>query len=302
MRALLFVLCFLSGTLHAAEKGRFLYEGDGNITIINKNSGAKATVTYRNTDGSYNSSALDQINRVFNMPQAQLGEGISLRLISILDYLQDHYLAKQALTITSGYRSPTLNANLRKQGKTAGETSYHMDGMAADLQISQTMAEKIWDEFKEVKYGGVGIYGGSELHVDAGRPRFWTKATALPKDKQPQENKNVYLSIDKDIYESGEKMQLFFSGVSQYPIGVKKKLNLTKNGKTVSSFEPQFLNSQSTDSDKDCLLLENHKQARLIFWDIPQKISGNLNIEVEFCGPVTEKMPKTLLSRGFEIK
>ncbi len=293
--------------IQAAEPGRFFYEGDGKISLANKNSGVKVSANYRNNDGNYSASSLQQINKVFGMPSTELGEDISLRLISLLDYLQDTFSPNQTLVIFSGYRSPTLNAKLRRAGKTAGETSYHMDGMAADVLFPGVPSEKVWEYVQGLNVGGVGYYGGTDLHIDSGRPRFWTKATALPKGNEPQENKNIYLSIDKDIYHPGETIQLFFSGISQFPIGVKPIFRLG-----ATSFTPEFqvlpppLMGGGWGEGDHCVLLTKRKEARLITWTIPENISTSdekkLAVEVQFCGPEYSKMPKEILSRSFVIR
>ncbi len=290
-----FIFC---SPLYADSQKSFYYEGDGTVLFVNKNTGVKNNLPYRNADGSFNRAGLDQINKVMGVSAAQLGEDYSLRLISFLDYLQDLKIPGQAFTVTSGYRSPTLNNNLRKKGRTAGETSYHIDAMAADVILpgyDLKKAQALWEEIRHLEFGGVGMYGGTTLHLDSGRPRFWTKETALPKDGKPQENKNIYLSIEKDIYEPGEKLKLFFSGISQYPIGVKTNWQFSKGG----DFTPFF--PSAVKEDKGCMILKDHKEARLIETTVP-KSSGKIHIEVEFCGPEYSLMPKNVTSRGFEVR
>jgi len=304
MKIKIFVGCLLSFivlpvlSVGARSNQSFYYEGDGTVLFVNKNTGVKNSLPYRNADGSFNRAGLDQINKVMGVPAAQLGEDYSLRLISFLDYLQDLKIPGKTFTVTSGYRSLTLNNNLRKKGRTAGETSYHIDAMAADVLLpgyDLAKVQALWEEIRHLEFGGVGMYGGTSLHLDSGRPRFWTKETALPKDGKPQENRNIYLSIEKDIYEPGETLKLFFSGISQYPIGVKAKWKMNKGG----DFAPKFLSTVK--EENGCMILKDHKEARLIEMELP-KASGKLHAEVEFCGPEYSQMPKSIESRGFEVR
>lgn len=299
-----FVLIFIITSFPpaiAGQKGRYFYEGDGQISLSNKHSGRKVSLTYRLSDGSYSQSAINPLNSVFGMPSAALGEDISLRLVSLIDYLEDIYSKGKIIRIDSGYRSPSANASLRALGKTAGETSYHMEGMAADVVFPGAQPEKIWEYVKSLNYCGVGYYKGQNVHIDSGKPRFWTKETALPKTKEPPENRNIYLSIDKDIYHAGEKMRLFLSGISQYPFGVRPLLKLKNNSKTLLTFVPEFYESK----DKDCIVIKNRKEGRLIFWTIPDDLKGwsnKLSVVLEFCEPMTAKMPEELVSRYFVIE
>lgn len=306
MKAIPLLIAFVMVTTHfplvfADQKGRYFYEGDGHIIFLNRHSGKKVSVTYRHQDGSYPQSAINQLNSVFGMPAEAVGEDISLRLVSLIDSLEDIYSRNKTIQIDSGYRSPSANANLRTQGKTAGETSYHMEGMAADVVFPGASPEKIWEHVKSLNCCGVGYYNGKNVHIDSGKPRFWTKETALPKTKEPPENRNIYLSIDKDIYFAGETMRLFLSGISQYPFGLRPSFRLKNNSKTLFTFVPEFYQKK----DNNCIVVKNRKEGRLIYWTIPDDFKGSsdkLSVELNFCEPITTKMPANLVSRPFVIE
>lgn len=304
---LLIFLLFLATLSFAAEKGRYFLEGDGDIAFANKNTGAVTRVTYRNADGSYNTAAIKTINQVFGLPP-DFGEDISFRLISNLDFFQDKYTPGKPLTLYSGFRSPAYNQKLRNQKRKAGRTSYHIDGMAADVVFEGYDSKKIWEEIRQMNCCGVGHYDGVSVHIDSGRPRFWTTETALPKVDTPPQNKNIYLSIDKDIYLPGETMQLFFSGISDYPFGVKAQMELVDESgkKNVRQVTPEFSENKNPDPSA-CMVLKDRKDTRQIFWKIPNEWraiheSPLRAVRVEFCDPITPLMPKTLLSRPFVIQ
>ncbi|MBX7148937.1 DUF882 domain-containing protein [bacterium] len=288
----LFIAVFIPCLVHANE--RFLYTGDGNLTVKNSHSGASASLNYRDATGRLSPQAQAAFNKVWNVPAPF---NVAPRLISLLDYVQDKYLKGAPLVIDSGYRSPTHNENLRKKGKLAGQTSYHIEAMAADLGIDRKTSQKIWEELREFKYGGVGFYGSGELHVDSGKPRFWDAATALPKDKSPPENRNIYLNVDYDVYQSGENVKLTFTGVSDFPFGVKRQMSLLRGGKK-EKIEPLY----KSVSSGDCVVIQNRTEAHGITLQLADDLkNGEYEIEAEFCDPKTQKMPEKIFSRVFKI-
>lgn len=297
-------ILLISATSIAREPsnpGRYFYEGDGTISLYNTHTGKSMCITYRDSCGDIVPEAIKQINAIFGVPQG-LGEDYSLRTLSFIDYLEDQFSHGKVVKIVSGYRSPAYNANIRKRGGKAAETSYHLDAMAADVIFPGVEAEKIWDFARELMYGGVGFYGGSTLHLDSGKPRFWTSESAISKTKEPPLNRNIYLSIDKDIYKPGEEIRLFFSGISNYPIGVRPEFKLDRDGHSRILFRPKF---DKGDEKAECVVLNDHKAARAITWKIPTNFDASneaWKVEVDFCAPTTEKMPLELKSRSFLIR
>lgn len=287
----------------AREPGRYFYEGDGRIALKNTHSGKKANVTYRRADGQYDAAALRRINQLFGMPSHELGEGVDLRLISMLDYLQDRYSPGNTLLIQSGYRSPVTNATLRKKGRLAAKTSYHMYGMAADIVLPGAKAKEVWEDVRQLHAFGIGEYGGRTLHVDAGKPRFWDATTAIPKDEGDQENKNIFIAPDKDIYLPGEAMRLFMAGISNYPFGITVPLKLLRGGKKIAEVLPHHLKPDGL-AFKECYMVENLKAARFIYWRIPQNLrpDKSYGIEVAFCNVTYSKMPPSITSKPFQVR
>ncbi len=299
LRYLLIPLLLLSLNVNAAQKGRFFLEGDGELSIINQ-AGVKVSGSYRKADGSYDDAYMKRINALFNMPVETMGEGISLRLIAFVDYLEDKYAHGKTLKLLSGFRSPKHNAALRAKGRLAAKTSYHMEGMAADLIFPGVNSKEMWEHARHLEYGGIGYYDGKSVHVDSGKPRFWTSESALPKTNEPPENRNIYMSVDRDIYKAGETMHLFFSGISDYPFGLTPEMEIVKKDKTIEHIRPT-VKGQEINS---CVVMAERKQVRHLEWVIPddfKKTDERLQIRVTFCDPTYEKMPKEILSREFEV-
>jgi len=294
-------LSFLSLTSLAADsKGRFFIEGDGNLSIKNNKTGVVVSGNYRNKDGSYNRAYLDSVNKLFGIP-TEMGEDISLRTISFADYLQDKYAPGKTLLLLSGYRSPKFNAALHSKGRLAARTSYHLEGMAADLIFPGVDSKQMWEEARQLMYGGVGYYDGKSVHIDSGKPRFWTAATALPKKDEPPQNKNIYLSVDYDVYKPGDTIRFMFSGISEYPFGVSTKWVLKKGDHKKVIVEPTF--KESKNIKDNCYMMTKRSDVRFIYWRIPTDISAdkNLSVEVSFCDPTTPLMPPKIDSRPFDM-
>ena len=142
-----FFLAFLSAAIadEGKPKDRYFFSGDGWIQLTNAKTKQAARIHYRLPDGSYPQEAHQRINHLFGVP-AQSHDSISLRLISLLDYIEDRY--HQPIEIISGYRSPEYNENLRAQGRLAAKASLHMEGMAADIRMRKVLSAE-W--FKTIK-------------------------------------------------------------------------------------------------------------------------------------------------------
>jgi uncharacterized protein YcbK (DUF882 family) len=285
----------------AFAEGRFIYEGDGCLFMKNDKTKAIFNGCYRKSDGSYDQEILKKLNLFFMVPK-ELNESFSLRTLSFLDYLQDTYVPnpKTKIKITSSYRSPAYNQKLRTKGSLAGKTSYHMEAMAVDVVFPGVKSEDVWSYAKSLNYGGMGYYRNKTLHVDSGKPRSWVPETAIEPDSMPPLNKNIYMSVDKDIYYPDETVQMFFSGVSDYPFGIKSKMELWSENKKISVVVPVFLRSVKS----DCMILKNRSDVRKISWKIPETFSnsGKIHFKVEFCAPIFANQPAEVDSREFEIK
>ena len=94
---------------------------------------------------------------------------IDAALVEVLQKIRDHF--GKPVVINSAYRTPEHN---RKVGGSSG--SYHVKGMAADIQISGVSAVEI-AYFAQTITNGVGVYyyGNTNfVHVDTRQNRtFW---------------------------------------------------------------------------------------------------------------------------------
>jgi uncharacterized protein YcbK (DUF882 family) len=219
----LLIAILISSSAFAA--GSFRYMGDGKINIGRGYDGGLSKITFRNSDGTYLKEGLKQINGLYgtnyNQPEARM----SLRLIELLDYLENHFRGK-GVRIISGYRNPNYNQNLRNKGKLAASSSLHIDAEATDIVMDGVSSKIIYDHLFEKDCCGIGYYHGKTIHIDTGPPRWWNEKTSGTEKKEPPLNEHITLKTKSDFYKAGNKIGLKFSRVTDYPIGVKKTVLL----------------------------------------------------------------------------
>jgi uncharacterized protein YcbK (DUF882 family) len=76
------------------------------------------------------------------------------------------------MNLISGYRSPEYNQLLLFMGRGVSRQSYHLKGMAADIQIEGISVRRLSEEARWLRVGGVGLYS-EFVHVDVGPIRCW---------------------------------------------------------------------------------------------------------------------------------
>jgi uncharacterized protein YcbK (DUF882 family) len=298
------VICLIllvagSSVLAQSESDPFFLMGDGRLHIKNMHTKKEARVNLLRPDGSINESALEQIDAVFGFVPLEKGEHISLRLLFMLNYFSNQVAPGQTIFMTSGYRSPEYNDGLRKAGGIVAKNSTHMDGLALDFYIKGVKSKELWEIIRKKNCGGVGHYGDKEIHLDAGRPRFWESATAKTKTNESDYNRRMYLSSDFDRYEPGRKVRLSLSSVSDFGFGIRPQAFLRsapENQGTALTLELQNGNSV------DCLPVKDRRDSRFIITALPKDLKpGRYRIRMDFCQRPFEQMPETILSNEIEI-
>lgn len=152
--------------------------GDGRLTLRRADSGESLTAAYRGKDGSYDAAELARVNRLLRCSRTGKETDISVKLIEILDAVEDGAGAKY-LTVLSAYRTPRFNKTIPG----AARWSLHMLGWAADVRVPGRSPAKVADFAARLGQGGVGHYADAGfVHLDAGRRRSWTvRARLRPK-------------------------------------------------------------------------------------------------------------------------
>ena len=281
------------------EPVRFFFMGDGKIHLRNAKNGYEADVLYRNPDGALNQNAMTVIDRVFGYPTEEKGEHISPRLIAMLDYFSDRAAPGKVIHLISGYRSPEYNEKLKKAGGNVARTSAHIDGMATDFYIEGVDGKQFWEMVRKENCCGVGHYGGKDVHLDAGRPRFWEAATSKVRTHVRNFNRSIYMSSYYDRYKVGEKVHLSLSSVSDFGFGIKKKATIVKDHERDKAVAA--VNIETNDL-AECIFLKERKASRFIYMTLPRDLtSGMYRIQVEYCQRPYKQMPTGVLSNKIEV-
>lgn len=183
-----------------AEPPRFFFSGDGRIDLAHGHFDERIAVRYRAADGRYDPAALARLRHFFRSWNDGQDGDISLRLIELIDFVQDRYRPARTVLL-SGYRTPAYNERIRGNGARAARGSLHTEGMAADLHFSGVNMRRLWISLRETKIGGVGYYRKEGfLHLDTGRPRFWEPQTSRVEEDLAQGNALLFARTDFDRY------------------------------------------------------------------------------------------------------
>jgi uncharacterized protein YcbK (DUF882 family) len=170
MSVLIFASRLETAALHESTFG---LTGDGRVAFIDTHNGERVSVVYRTRDGRYDDSALAAIDYVLRCHGGDEQFPISLKLIELVDHIQDNFGAND-VRIISGYRSPKYNAWLRRRSRRVAHDSLHMRGMAMDIRMDGVNKHKLGRFVRGLHAGGVGVYRRSGfVHVDVGPARLW---------------------------------------------------------------------------------------------------------------------------------
>jgi uncharacterized protein YcbK (DUF882 family) len=289
------LLAFSLATTAAAPSGRFYIEGDGKLRIVNGRTGAGGLITYRTPGGGYPEAAQRRLDQVFGVP-AGAPEGMSLRLIALLDYLQDR-LQGGTIRIISGYRSPTYNEGLRSQGRLAARTSMHIEGMAADIEMQGISGRRLWMFVRSLNCCGAGYYHTKSIHVDVGPRRFWDETTTGVDQDLGARNKLVLLRTDWDVYRPGQTVRMSLGRITDFPVSVRRGGQLIHAGREVTALRLE-------QGQGDCLTIPTRAAARSLTWTIPRQIAihESARIRLSFCHSPFPEMPEAIDSNPVAIR
>lgn len=282
----------------------FFHSGDGQLRLASNKNNYRFNGVYRSKAGRYDDAAYHAISAVFGVTDHSNGSTISLRLIEFLDYLEDRLGPGGLITITSGYRPPEYNANLRKRGALAAKASLHQYGMAADFYLEGVPSKRVWDFVKSLGFGGTGYYQGKTVHVDVGPARFWDEKSSGVGTGLSDDNKLIGLVTDFDYYATGFLMGLRFIRMTAFPIQVHPEFELIDirqetNKQTSIVIMPENIFPK----DGGCAEFTSIDQMATFRWALPSNLPpGRYRIRARFCGQTWEKMPETVSTPVFEVR
>lgn len=124
--------------------------------------------------GSYLPDILSDINYLLRDFRAKETITIDTTLLDGLHKLHSMLGSKKDFHVISGYRSPTTNAKLMRQGRAVAKKSFHMKGQAIDVYLPDVPLRRLHRAAIDLNIGGVGYYRNSGfIHIDTGPVRRW---------------------------------------------------------------------------------------------------------------------------------
>lgn len=148
-------------------------EGSRQLSFYNTHTREKLSVAFWE-NGKYNKKNLRKLDKLLrDHRQNELIE-MDTGLYEQLWTLQQNLKSNGTFQIISGYRSPKTNARLRKKSSGVAKKSYHMQGRAIDVRLTDIPLSKLRSAAHKMAAGGVGYYPSSDfIHLDTGPVRRW---------------------------------------------------------------------------------------------------------------------------------
>lgn len=143
------------------------------LTFDNLHTGERLKTAYWQ-NGRYLPESLKEINYILRDFRTGDVKQIDRKLLDLLNALVNKVEAKEPFQVISGYRSPKTNAMLNRKSSGVAKKSYHMKGMAIDINLPSFRLSHIREAALDLERGGVGYYPKSGfVHVDVGPVRTW---------------------------------------------------------------------------------------------------------------------------------
>jgi uncharacterized protein YcbK (DUF882 family) len=148
-------------------------KGVRELSFYNRHTGERGQGDFW-VDGHYQKDALKTFEYVLRDHRQNVSAPMDKRLYEYLFKLQHEVDFKDEIHVISGYRSPITNQMLAAKSQGVAKKSYHMKGMAMDIDMPGVNLADLHDAAKSLKLGGVGFYPSSGfIHVDCGPVRCW---------------------------------------------------------------------------------------------------------------------------------
>lgn len=149
--------------------------GTRRINIVHSASGEKVFATYA-INGTYSTEAMQRLSRLFRDRVTGEVHRVDPKLIEVMYSLLNALALPDdtQITLTSGYRTPSRQAEMAQKDENAARKSLHTTGQAADIKISGVKGKAVAEIAKTLQDGGVAYYPKTgHIHVDVGRIRTW---------------------------------------------------------------------------------------------------------------------------------
>jgi uncharacterized protein YcbK (DUF882 family) len=163
-------LKLLAGAASLAISPAWASDAPRTLSLHNIHTGENLDLTYGSRTGS-SPEALSRINHYFRCHHTNESISMDVAVVDLLSDIQQR-LAGSRIQIISGYRSPSYNELLRRQGRGVASGSLHLRGLAIDFAVPGVGTGELFTLAKSYSCGGVGRYPDF-VHIDSGRVRYW---------------------------------------------------------------------------------------------------------------------------------
>lgn len=162
-------------SLAEAARAARKYDAEArSLSFYHTHTGAKAEFTYWEK-GAYQPEALAEINRFLRDFRTKEVHNIDQTLLDQLYLLHYFTDSSRPFQVISGYRSRKTNEMLLRQTGGVDKNSFHMQGRAVDVRLSDVSLDRLHKAALHLQAGGVGYYPRSNfIHVDSGPVRQWS--------------------------------------------------------------------------------------------------------------------------------
>ncbi len=143
------------------------------LSFLHTHTGERLSLVYAAGD-AYVPAALARVNWFLRDFRSGEARAIDPQLLDQLHALSEATRTKAEFEVISGYRSPSTNQKLQRQGGGVATHSLHLEGRAIDVRLADVPLADLRDAATSLRAGGVGFYPQSQfVHLDTGRVRRW---------------------------------------------------------------------------------------------------------------------------------
>ncbi|MDR3631809.1 MAG: DUF882 domain-containing protein [Desulfocapsaceae bacterium] len=143
------------------------------LTFYHTHTGENLQIRYSPKKGC-SFSTQRKVNEFLRDFRTEQVHPIDPQLLEILTQIQVFSGSTGTYEIISGYRSPETNHLLRERSAGVAQNSFHMQGKAIDIRLTDVPTRKIQHIAIMLRRGGVGYYPESDfVHIDTGDFRTW---------------------------------------------------------------------------------------------------------------------------------
>jgi uncharacterized protein YcbK (DUF882 family) len=155
------------------RRARAIVPSTRSLSFLHTHTGERLSLVYASGD-AYVPAALARLNWFLRDFRNGETRAIDPQLLDQLHTLAELTRTKAVFEVISGYRSPSTNESLQRQGGGVATHSLHLEGRAIDVRLADVPLADLRDAATSLRAGGVGFYPQSQfVHLDTGRVRRW---------------------------------------------------------------------------------------------------------------------------------